>query len=491
MVSSALRNSPRPTAAPSRRVSNWSTDLPLAGSTADDFMRSLYAEHANSVRAYVRRILPDPHLAEDVVQETMLRAWRKCGALHSERGSIGGWLITVAHNIALDRLRAKRSRPQEVEQGQDSAATSSVADHADATVDSILVDCALATLSPSHRAVLREVYYACRTCREAGVVLGIPAADSRGLRQLAAWARSLLAAAQLGIGEHEQAAASARAALEAPVCARGGEHRLSTVLATAVLADCHAELGRCREGLAILTRARLDGEMRDLWVYDHVLRARGRLRLAAGDAAGALADLLACGRRGGDRDVGRSAGFSWRSVAALAHAALGQPAAAVALTREHVALARGAAAPATLAEALLVHGVIVRRWQPIREAVGLLVPPGAAVADDPMAQALQLLRERGAALLASQLERAAEPASNHRRRPSFGLAALTAHEGRLIAMAGLTNDAIAQAFGVSRRAVEFHFTHIYRKLGITGRPQLQQFVPGGARPGPHYAVATA
>jgi DNA-binding CsgD family transcriptional regulator len=59
----------------------------------------------------------------------------------------------------------------------------------------------------------------------------------------------------------------------------------------------------------------------------------------------------------------------------------------------------------------------------------------------------------------------------------LGPASLTAHERRLVALAmtGQTNSAIAQSFGVSRRAVEFHFTHIYRKLGINRRPQLLQF----------------
>ncbi len=144
-----------------------------------------------------------------------------------------------------------------------------------------------------------------------------------------------------------------------------------------------------------------------------------------------------------------------------------------------------------------MHGVIVQRRQPIREAVGLLTRPGATVADDPVGQALDLLRERGAVLLAGQVERAAESGagrseqpgegsrpstSDHSRRPAFGPSALTAHERRLIAMAvgGQTNDAIARIFGVSRRAVEFHFTHIYRKLGITGRSQLQQFTPAPA-----------
>jgi DNA-binding CsgD family transcriptional regulator len=146
-----------------------------------------------------------------------------------------------------------------------------------------------------------------------------------------------------------------------------------------------------------------------------------------------------------------------------------------------------------LVEALLAHGVILQRTQPIREAVGLLDQPGPTLSDDPLGQALELLREHGSQLLASQLEQAAHPAAppaghvgtatrpsgaRHTRRPAFGPDALTPHEHRLITMAvaGQTNDAIAKVFEVSRRAVEFHFTHIYRKLGINGRSQLPQFI---------------
>jgi len=174
MISSTLRNPPRPAASPSRPADRSSTDRPLACYETDAFIRSLYAEHATSVRAYVRRILNDPHLAEDVVQEAMLRAWSKSDTLIREDGPVGGWLITVARNIALDRLRAQRSRPKEIEEGRDSLATSSIPDHAEATVTSIVMARALATLSPSHRAAVHEVYYSGRTCPEAAVRLGVP-----------------------------------------------------------------------------------------------------------------------------------------------------------------------------------------------------------------------------------------------------------------------------------------------------------------------------
>jgi DNA-binding CsgD family transcriptional regulator len=73
-----------------------------------------------------------------------------------------------------------------------------------------------------------------------------------------------------------------------------------------------------------------------------------------------------------------------------------------------------------------------------------------------------------------------------RHRPSPGYLALTPHEHRLVTMAinGLTNSEIARQFGVTRRTIEFHFTQIYRKLGIDRRAQLYGFVLAASSTGP-------
>lgn len=183
MTSSVLDSQPRPAGnrsgaaravTPTQRARAAPVTHRPARDDADAFLRSLYAEHSASLRAHVGRILSDPHQAEDVVQETMLRAWRNVDTLSAERGRIGGWLCTVARNIAIDRIRAKRARPTEVDEAHTDAATWSVTDHADLAVNSVFVARALAMLSPCHRAVLREVYFKDRTCSEAAKVLGIP-----------------------------------------------------------------------------------------------------------------------------------------------------------------------------------------------------------------------------------------------------------------------------------------------------------------------------
>jgi len=148
---------------------------PLSRSDADTFMRSLYAEHSSSLRGLAIGMLGDRQQAEDVIQETMLRAWRNYDTLHPERSAVAAWLATVARNIAVDRLRAKRRRPPEVHDESLFGNTRlSVGDHANQAVNSALVARALATLSPEQRAVIQQVYLADRTCAEAAVVLGIP-----------------------------------------------------------------------------------------------------------------------------------------------------------------------------------------------------------------------------------------------------------------------------------------------------------------------------
>jgi RNA polymerase sigma factor (sigma-70 family) len=133
---------------------------------------SLYAQHRPALVAYVTRLVSDPHQAEDVVQETMVRAWRNAHRLTPERGSIPGWLKRVAHNVAVDKIRARRARPAEILVAE--APPQVLPDHSPNVVETIFVKHALERLSPAQRAVLREVYFADRTAAQAAETLGIP-----------------------------------------------------------------------------------------------------------------------------------------------------------------------------------------------------------------------------------------------------------------------------------------------------------------------------
>lgn len=137
-------------------------------------LRTLYAEHGQALLSYARRFTGGDHaLAEDVVQETLLRAWRHPDALSPERGPVRPWLFTVAHRILVDAHRARGSRPVEV---SDRALASVPADDVlDRSLQAWQVAEALRELRQEQREVLLETYYRGRTVSEAAEVLGIPA----------------------------------------------------------------------------------------------------------------------------------------------------------------------------------------------------------------------------------------------------------------------------------------------------------------------------
>lgn len=124
--------------------------------TSDEaLIRALYEEHGRALLAYAQRLTGDRGAAEDVVQETLVRAWKNPDSLVNGKGSVRGWLLTVARNIITDRYRAKAARPTEVAESPGRPPVEK--DHADAVVDSMLVMEALDRLSPDHRDVLRDL----------------------------------------------------------------------------------------------------------------------------------------------------------------------------------------------------------------------------------------------------------------------------------------------------------------------------------------------
>ena len=76
-----------------------------------DLMRALHDEHAASLWGYCLRLTGGDHArAQDVVQETLLRAWRHPSVLDQSQRSARSWLFTVARNVVIDDWRTRRSR---------------------------------------------------------------------------------------------------------------------------------------------------------------------------------------------------------------------------------------------------------------------------------------------------------------------------------------------------------------------------------------------
>lgn len=142
---------------------------PPAGAQ-DELLAAVHRTHAGALYRYVLRRTGDQEEARDVVQETLLRAWRHPEVLERSEDAVRAWLFTVARNLTIDHLRsARRTRER---------TTGDVPDRADrdttqAVLDSWLVADALVSLSPAHRAVVVGAYYGGRSVAELATELGI------------------------------------------------------------------------------------------------------------------------------------------------------------------------------------------------------------------------------------------------------------------------------------------------------------------------------
>jgi DNA-binding CsgD family transcriptional regulator len=310
---------------------------------------------------------------------------------------------------------------------------------------------------------------------------------------------STLGLLKLRLGALPEADAAARVALHV---LQEGDFAPGLTFAATVLADIAVEAGEPGEAQALLDLLPQQGWSAG-WGTVLIPAARGRLRLAQGRAADALADFQACAAMFADEVWGlpaRETGYVHaRSGAAIALVRLGQHQRARQLADAEVAdirvfgtpralgialRAAGLARGGTEGLALLHESVTTLEHSPaLLERAHSLAEFGAALrrsgeraaARDPLAQALELAARCGARPLAARArDELKATGARPRRQWRTGVEALTPSELRVARLAaeGRSNREVACELYVTLKAIEGHLARVYAKLGIEGRAQL-------------------
>ncbi len=161
-------------------------DALLAGFAVGDpdAAAAFIRRHQTRVCGLARTIVGDTGLAEDIAQETFLRAWRHAPAYDPRKGSVATWLLTITRNLAVDSLRMRRSQPVDPELlsalGEPATGPDgSPAGTAETQVEVARVRAALDGLTEGQRRALLLAALGGRTAKEISETEGIPVGTAK------------------------------------------------------------------------------------------------------------------------------------------------------------------------------------------------------------------------------------------------------------------------------------------------------------------------
>jgi RNA polymerase sigma-70 factor, ECF subfamily len=137
-------------------------------------LRHLHQVHRPVVLAYITRLTKgDVHWAEDILQETLLRAWKNPESRNADGKWSRAWLFTVARRITIDHVRAAQARPGELYDERLDAHPSNESG-IERLLDDQEVRAAVTSLPERLRRVLIEIYFRERSVSEAAEILDVP-----------------------------------------------------------------------------------------------------------------------------------------------------------------------------------------------------------------------------------------------------------------------------------------------------------------------------
>ncbi len=147
-------------------------DALLAGD--ETAVRTLYARFGRSVYTLGFRLLGSREAAEELTQDVFVTAWRKAARFDPTRGRLSTWLMTIAHNLAVDRLRRETGARRPTLVLVDDVPDVPGIDEERVVLERDHAVRALSTLSMAERTLLARVYVAGLTAREIAEADTIP-----------------------------------------------------------------------------------------------------------------------------------------------------------------------------------------------------------------------------------------------------------------------------------------------------------------------------
>jgi RNA polymerase sigma factor (sigma-70 family) len=159
-----------------RKISLTEEELVLALRHREKIaVEALYDMYSSSLYGVICRIVIDTATAEDVLQETFVKIWHSFSSYSTDKGRLFTWMVNIARNLAIDKIRSKDFKNQNKNQDLENNVT--FIDEQSNTVykpELLGIKDLVQTLKPEQRSILELVYFKGYTHVEAADELGIP-----------------------------------------------------------------------------------------------------------------------------------------------------------------------------------------------------------------------------------------------------------------------------------------------------------------------------
>jgi len=139
----------------------------------NDAFNYLYDHYSGALFTIINQIVPDKDTASDVLQEVFVNVWRKIGTYDETKGRLFTWMLNIARNAAIDKVRSKgyrdNQRTQSIAERESGMAMSS-----NPVVNDVGLKKVLTTLNEEYRKLIDLSYFQGFTHEEIAKMLGIP-----------------------------------------------------------------------------------------------------------------------------------------------------------------------------------------------------------------------------------------------------------------------------------------------------------------------------